>query len=273
LQRKAFDFGKSVKNYLFEIKNEKDLNEINLQDTYFENNMLDLYNMSNQKIELLLKENSQNFTSFDKVFIESVNNLIIYWTKYYIDKNFQLTYDYLNEAIDYVENCKDFRFLFFKLNCDYYLSPKFIQTLNDMSKSSIQIIQNINAYDFLNAIEDYYYSFKRELSQKQIKINEEICSNNKGFSYLNNINEELNFNFTKIKSYIKSITIQNLYQYSYEKQKRFLYDFNYFSENKKGKLIYNVYDILISYDYYTCKSRNNYIYIFYKLLHKISFKR
>ena len=58
LQRKAFDFGKSVKNYLFEIKNEKELNEINLQDTYFENNMLDLYNMSNQKIELLLKENS-----------------------------------------------------------------------------------------------------------------------------------------------------------------------------------------------------------------------
>ena len=68
--KKILDFGKSVKNYLFEIKNEKNLNEKNLKDTYFENNMFDLYNISNQKIEFFLKEDSEFFTSFDKEFIE-----------------------------------------------------------------------------------------------------------------------------------------------------------------------------------------------------------
>ena len=261
-QKKALDFGKSIKNYLFEIKNEKNLNDKNLEETYFENNMFDLYNISNQKIEFFLKEDSEFLTSFDKVFIESVNNLIIFWTKYYIDKNFELAYEYLNETIDKVENCYDLKYFNSLLKCDYYLSDKFILTLNDMSKQSIQIVQNIDTNDFLNVVEEYYNSFKKELSQKQLKINDEICSNNKGFSYLNNINEEINFDFTKIKSYIKSNTIENLYQYSYEKQKRFLYDFNYFTEKKKGKLIYNVYDILISYDYYVCKSRNNYMYIY-----------
>ena len=260
--KKVLDFGKSIKNYLFEIKNEKNLNEKNLKDIYFENNMFDLYNISNQKFEFFLKKDSEFFTSFDKAFIETVNNLIIFWTKYYIEKNFELAYEYLNETIDKVETCNDLKYFNSLLKCDYYLSDKFILTLTDMSKQSIQIVQNIDTNDFLNVVEEYYYSFKKELSQKQLKINEEICSNNKGFSYLNNINEEINFNFTKIKSYIKSNTIQNLYQYSYEKQKRFLYDFNYFIEKKKGKLIYNVYDILISFDYYVCKSRNNYMYIY-----------
>jgi len=56
LQRKAFDFGKSMKNYLFEIKSEKDLKEKNIQDTYFENNMFDLYNISNQKVEFFKRK-------------------------------------------------------------------------------------------------------------------------------------------------------------------------------------------------------------------------
>ena len=196
-----------------------------------------------------------------------MNNLIIYWIKYYIDKNFQLTYDYLNEAIDYVESCKDFRFLFFRLNCDYYLNPKFILTLNDMSKSSIQIIQNINTNGFLNAVEEYYYSFKKELSQKQIKINEDICSNNKGFSYLNNINEGLKFDFTKIKSYIQLNTIQNLYQYSYKKHNSFLYDLIDFTQKKKDSFnILNLidYDVFITSfgSFYKCISRNNCKYIY-----------
>jgi hypothetical protein len=71
------------------------LNEINLEDTYFENNMLSLYNISKKRIDFFLKENSENFTSFDQIFIESLNNSIIKWTKNYIDKNFELMIFYL----------------------------------------------------------------------------------------------------------------------------------------------------------------------------------
>ena len=260
LQEKVFDFGKKVKNYLFEIKNEKKLNEINLEDTYLEKNMFDLYNLTNKRIDFFLKENSENYTSFDKIFIESMNNSIIKWTKYYIDKNFQLAYDYLNEAKYYVNNCKETKFLFFKINCDYYLNPKLIKTLENMSTQSIQIVKNIDTDDFLNAIEDYYYFLEKELSQNKLKINETICINNKGFSYLYNLSEE-SFDFTNIKSNIKNIT-QYLYQYSKDKQEYFLKDFSNFTNNKKGTFSLFNYDVYLGTDAFDCKNRNNYKYLY-----------
>ena len=261
LQEKVFDFGKSVRNYLFEIKNEKNLNKINQEETYFENNMFDLYNISYQRINSIFKENSENYTLFDIIFIESLNNSIMYWTKYYIDKNFQLAYDYLNEAKDFVDSCKETKFLFIRVKCEFYLNSKFIKTLNDMSKKSVQIVENIDTNDFLNEIEEYYNSFQKEFEQKKLKINEEICTNNKGFSYLYNISDDLIFNFTKIKSKIKNIT-QDLYQYSNVTQESFLYDFNNFTKKKKGTFSLFNYDVYLPTDTHKCSNRNNYKYLY-----------
>jgi hypothetical protein len=77
---------------------------------------------------------------------------------------------------------------------------------------------------------------EKELSQNKLKINETICINNKGFSYLYNLSEEI-FDFTNIKSNIKNM-IQYLNQYSKDKQEYFLKDFDNFTQNKKGTFRY-----------------------------------
>jgi hypothetical protein len=130
-----------------------------------------------------------------------------------------------------------------------------------MSKNSIQIVENIDTDDFLNAIEEYYYSLEKELSQKKLKINETICNNNKGFSYLYNLSEEQSFNFTNIKSKIKNM-IQYLYQYSNEKKEIFLKDYNNFIDGKKGTFSLFNYDVYLYTDAYDCKNRNNYKYLY-----------
>ena len=127
IQNKMDDFKEKIKKYLFDIIDEKNFTKYDFHNSYFEKNMLDFYNITNQKNEFLLNENSNkytftyknllfdetiesnyvfyNFFSFDIDFLNSIYETIDFYTKYIIDKNFDLTYEYFEEVKSYVDKC------------------------------------------------------------------------------------------------------------------------------------------------------------------------
>ena len=103
LQKKMNDFGKSIKDTIIDIKNEKYLSILEYHDKYYENNMLAFYNEIYSINEYCSKN---SFSSFDKDFLNSLNNIIFGLGAGIIKYNFDLAYEYLNEAKKFVEDCE-----------------------------------------------------------------------------------------------------------------------------------------------------------------------
>ena len=254
LQNKINNFGKKITNLLKEINKEKNRNLLEYHKDYFENNMLELYNITNIQNEFILNENSNYITSFDLDFILSVDFIIYDFATKIIDDNYDLAYEYLNEAINYFEDCCC---LFL---CSYYLSETFISKIKKMSKDSVLVYYKIYSDDFFNLIEEYYYSFEKEFQKYGLTINKTFINTNDEFSYLKNSNNFTHFNFTRVKEYIIYYTIEYVNIYANYKYRAFLNDANSFTNDKDG-ILYDNNDIDIKLPYlfstYTCETRNN----------------
>ena len=204
--------------------------------------MLELYNITNIQNEFILNENSNYITSFDLDFILSVDFIIYDFATKIIDDNYDLAYEYLNEAINYFEDCCC---LFL---CSYYLSETFISKIKKMSKDSVLVYYKIYSDDFFNLIEEYYYSFEKEFQKYGLTINKTFINTNDEFSYLKNSNNFTHFNFTRVKEYIIYYTIEYVNIYANYKYRAFLNDANSFTNDKDG-ILYDNNDIDIKLPY------------------------
>ena len=274
--KKIIEAGKLIKNKIKEIKINKDLNIKKFHDKYFEDNMFKFYNITNEKI-ILSEESDKNFSSFDIDFINSIMNTILIYGKKQIDVNFNLAYEYLYEGKSFVDECLDdndcevesiwdyFVNLFSNCDCDYYLNLDFINRLTNMSSYSYQIvIDKIKSDSFLDKIEKYYYSFKKEIENVEVKI-KQFMIDDYNYSYLKNMKLELKFNFTNVKEDILNKAEKNLTNYGRNIKDEFLFQFYKFNNRKKGFLKGEDHDVEIEgffwNDEYKCKNRNNYKYL------------
>ena len=242
---KLLEIGKNIKNYLTEIKKEKNKNIKDFHQHYFENNIYKFYNIKNQENEYILNEKSKNFSSFEREFITSVVNQMLYWGKYTINYNFNLAYELLNEAKYYVENCLkecgddgDLIFGWFKnllrnCDCEYYINMDLINNLQDMSINSYQFVINyLNSSDFISIVEQYFYSFEALFKKSELMVEQKIL-NDIDFSYLKDIEKTIDFNFTIIKDEIINDTLKYFEEYGKNESDKFLKDLNEFYQKKK----------------------------------------
>ena len=275
---KLIEIGKNIKNYLIEIKKEKNKNIKDFHSEYFENYIYKFYNLTNLKNEYILNENSKNYSSFEREFINSVINQMLYWGTYTINYNFKLAYQLLNDAKYYVEDCLDecadnkksffgwFVNLFRDCDCEYYINIDLINNLQYMSKNSYQfVIDYFNSTDFISFVEQYFYSFETIFTKPNIILDQKIA-NITDFSYLKDIEKTIDFNFTVIKEDIINEQLKYLEEYGKNESDKFFKDFNQFYQNKEGIVFNKNYDIKIE-DYifssskYNCPHRTNYLKI------------
>ena len=278
ISNKMLETGKSIKNYLNEINNEKNKNKKVFHNEYLEDNLYKYYNITNKKSEFILKENSQNFSSFDRDFIYSVLTTIISWGAGVIDYNFDLGNQTLNEAKSFVDDCLSecaeneesiwgsFVNLFRDCDCEYYINIDLIKNLQYMSINSYEaVLNNLNKEEFISVIEKYYYSFEPEFKQLYLLVNR-ILFNDSDFSYLKYTEETIAFNFTLVGEYIINNSLVYLERYGTNKSNQFLKTLNEFVNKKEGTVSNKRYDIKIdtgifSSSRYTCSHRYNFLYI------------
>ena len=271
-QKINYNLGNKIKEYLNEIKNDKISNLSELNNTYFEKNMLDFYNITDQNNKFYLNDNFikcyynyevnsfnsdktyqntfilYNCSSFDIDFMSSIDEIITNWAKKIIDQNFDLTYQYFQEVKSFLDNCykecKEYtNIIDFFIDCDldYYLNNGFIKYIKTMSINSYKIVNNLLSENFLKKVKEYYNSFENEFN-KVSKLNQ-----NNNYSYLKNLNIKINDNFNQIKEFIALKTIPNLDNYGKYKKSKFLSDFHKFTDKKEGTVSNKNYDIKIEY--------------------------
>lgn len=269
LQNNMNIIGKSIRDYLIQIKNEKYINSLEFHNDFFEKNIFSYYNKSRNKAkEFILNENSITFSEFEIEFINSLNSILSKKVKEIIDNNFGLAYEYLNETISYVEECSN-TFWAFLYSCEYYLSNDFVIRIKNMEEKSTEIINYISNEEFLEEIENYYYSFEKEIQQISsylLKINNSFIMNDTEFFYLKNLEVKETFDFTSIKTYIKEEIINNnLNKYALYKKNEFSYDLNKFINNKDGLFYNEDFEVKVKYLFsskkHKCISRDNSNYI------------
>ena len=277
---KMLELGKLIKSTLNNIKLNKKKAFNDKNNSYFEDNMFNFYEITNEKNELLSNKKGKELSSFDKNFLNSIRKIIETYSLEQIDYNFNLTYEYFTEGKDVIDNCMinneeedcsidyywNYFFNSFKAcGCEFYLNIDFINRLTSMSSDSyIKVINNLNSAKLLNIIENYYNSFEGYIKELNLSfnINEELKDND--FSYLQNINLNMNLNFDSIKNSLKN-DWDFLKNYGLEKQKNFTEIFNIYFDKKEGIIKNDNCDIKIG-DYlslnsYILKNRNNYLYV------------